>query len=69
MANVKVMSHHTGGQVRDMEGNTPGELAQQMDLTLSGTVIYVDESEAKASHQLTDGQVVSFQRSKVASGK
>tara|TARA_R100001594_G_scaffold29338_1_gene54845 strand:+ start:2568 stop:2777 length:210 start_codon:yes stop_codon:yes gene_type:complete len=69
MANVKVMSHHTGGQVRDMEGNTPGELAQQMDLTLSGTVIYVDESEAKASQQLTDGQVVSFQRSKVASGK
>ena len=69
MANVKVMSHHTGGQVRDMEGNTPGELAQQMDLTLSGTVIYVDESAAKASHQLTDGQVVSFQRSKVASGK
>jgi len=69
MANVKVMSHHTGGQVRDMEGNTPGELAQQMDLTLSGTVIYVDEGEAKASQQLTDGQVVSFQRSKVASGK
>jgi hypothetical protein len=69
MANVKVMSHHTGGQVRDMEGNTPGELAQQMDLTLSGTVIYVDESEARASQQLTDGQVVSFQRSKVASGR
>jgi len=69
MANVTVVSYHNGGMPRDMEASTPSELAQQLDISLQGVSIHVERSEAKANQQLTDGQFVSFQKSKVASGK
>tara|TARA_Y100000361_G_scaffold154238_1_gene178972 strand:- start:3731 stop:3967 length:237 start_codon:yes stop_codon:yes gene_type:complete len=65
---VTVMSFHNGGRLRDMQGNTPSELAQTMDISLDGVAIYVDDAEAKASTPLRAGQVVSFQKSKVSSG-
>ena len=54
---------------REMEAGTPSELAQELDLSLQGVVIHVDSSEANATHALADGNFVSFQKSKVASGK
>ena len=68
MAKVTVVSYHNGGMPRDMEGNTPAVLAQELDLSLQGVQIHVDSSEATASHVLADGNFVSFQKSKVASG-
>ena len=66
---VTVMSYHNGGKPRDLEGRTPSELAQVMDISLEGVAIYVDDAEAKASTQLHPGQFVSFQKSKVTSGR
>ena len=68
MANVTVVSYHNGGMPRDMEGNTPAELARVMDISLSGVKVYVDDDEVKTSKHLADGDIVSFQRSKVSSG-
>mgnify|MGYP003628740615 FL=1 len=69
MAQVTVVSYHNGGMPREMEGNTPAELATQLDLSLQGVQIHVESSEANATHTLADGNLVSFQKSKVASGK
>jgi len=65
---VSVISYHNGSQVRDMQGETPAQLAQAMDLSLDEVAIYVDDVEAKASTPLREGQFVSFQRNKVSSG-
>jgi len=65
---VSVISYHNGSQVRDMQGETPAQLAQAMDLALDEVAIYVDDVEAKASTPLREGQFVSFQRNKVSSG-
>tara|TARA_B100001939_G_scaffold324917_1_gene317271 strand:- start:15 stop:251 length:237 start_codon:yes stop_codon:yes gene_type:complete len=65
---VTVTSFHNGGRPRDMNGSTPSELAQAMDISLENVAIYVDDVEAKASTPLRAGQIVSFQRSKVTSG-
>ena len=69
MAKVTVVSYHNGGMPREMEGGTPSELAQELDLSLQGVQIHVDSGEANPSQTLADGQFVSFQKSKVASGK
>lgn len=65
---VSVISYHNGSQVRDMQGENPGQIAQAMDLSLDGVAIYVDDVEAKASTPLRPGQFVSFQKNKVSSG-
>ena len=65
---VSVISYHNGSQVRDMQGENPGQIAQAMDLSLDGVAIYVDDVEAKASTPLRSGQFVSFQKNKVSSG-
>ena len=65
---VSGISYHNGSQVRDMQGEKPGALAQAMDLSLDGVAIYVDDVEAKASTPLREGQFVSFQKNKVSSG-
>ena len=69
MANVTVVSFHNGGMPREMEGSTPADLATQLDLSLQGVQIHVESSEANATHTLADGNFVSLQKSKVASGK
>lgn len=69
MAEVKVMSYAHGNQLRDMTGSTPGDIAQELELSLSGVAIYVGSSEAKVDTSLADGNIVSFQRAKVTSGK
>ena len=69
MAKVTVISYHNGGMPREMEGGTPSQLAQELDLSLQGVSIHVDSSEANATHTLADGNFVSFQKSKVQSGK
>ena len=69
MAQVTVVSYHNGGMPREMQGSTPAELATQLDLSLNGVQIHVDSSEVPASHALANGNFVSFQKSKVASGK
>ena len=69
MAKVTVISYHNGGMPREMEAGTPSELAQELALSLQGVQIHVDSSEANATHTLADGNFVSFQKSKVASGK
>ena len=65
---VSVISYHNGSQVRDMQGENPGQIAQAMDLSLDGVAIYADDVEAKASTPLRSGQFVSFQKNKVSSG-
>ena len=67
---VKVMSsQHNAGRLRDMAGNTPADLAQELGIDLTQVSIYVGASAAKADTPLAEGQIVSFQKAKVTSGK
>jgi len=68
MANVSVISFTNGGIPQDVEGDTPAAIAQSLSIGLENVVIHVDESPASANHNLRDGDLVSFQKEKVASG-
>ena len=67
--NVKVVSVTSGSMPRDMQGSTPLDIAQQLDMSLADIAIFVDDTEVKASHQLHEGDFVSFQRDKTTSGR
>jgi hypothetical protein len=69
MAKVTVISYHNGSMPREMEGSTPAELATELDISLQGVSIHVDDDEVNASKTLADGNCVSFQKSKVTSGQ
>ena len=67
---VTVISPLTnGGTPVTMSASTPGQIAQELGLSLTGVSISVDSSEANASTPLRDGAYVAFQKSKVSSGK
>lgn len=67
---VTVISPLTnGGTPVTMSATTPGQIAQELGLSLTGVAISVDSSEANASTPLRDGAYVSFQKNKVASGR
>ena len=69
MADVRVVSHHNGGRVMSMSGDTPLSLAEQMDLSTSQTEITVNEQVAQGNQPLHDGDTVAFQKQKMTSGK
>ena len=69
MAKVTVISYPNGSMPREMEGSTPAELATELDISLQGVSIHVDDDEVNASKTLADGNFVSFQKSKVTSGR
>ena len=69
MAEVSVISFTNGGVPQDVTGNTPAAIAQSLGIGLENVAIHVDESPASANHSLRDGDLVSFQKEKVASGK
>lgn len=68
MANVQVISYTNGGGSRDMVGDRPIDLAKEMDITLTGVAIFVNEEPATQGQNLHDDDVVSFQQDKVSSG-
>ena len=63
MADVRVTSHHNGGRVMSMSGNTP------LDLATSQTEITVNDQIAQGNQELHDRDVVAFQKQKMTSGK
>jgi hypothetical protein len=66
---VTVISPLTnGGTPVTMSATTPGQIAQELGLSLSDVAISVNSSEANPSTPLSDGQYVSFQKNKVMSG-
>ena len=69
MAKVTVVSFTNGGVPQEVEGDTPAAIAQSLSIGLENVTIHVDESPAHANHNLRDGDLVSFQKEKVASGK
>jgi|TARA_R110000744_G_scaffold44882_4_gene99999 hypothetical protein len=69
MANVTVISFTTGGQSREMEGSRPIDLAKDMDMTLNGVSIFVNDEPSTQGQTLHNGDIVSFQQEKVSSGK
>ena len=68
MAKVYAISFHSGGQVHELEANSPADIASGWDLSLEGVEIFVNEDKAQVSAGLRDGDYVSFQRNKVTSG-
>ncbi len=68
-ATVTVVSFTNGGVPQEMVGSTPASIASEMEIGLEGVHIYVDETQVQANHSLRDGDLVSFQKAKVASGK
>ena len=68
MAKVSVISFINGGIPQEAEADTPAQIAANMGMGLENTKIYVDESSVTANHFLRDGDLVSFQKSKVESG-
>ena len=69
MADVRVTSHDNGGRVMSMSGDTPLDLAQQMDLSTSQTEITVNDQIAQGNQELHDRDIVAFQKQKMTSGK
>jgi hypothetical protein len=68
MAKVYAISFHSGGQVHELEANSPADIASGWDLSLKDVEIFVNEDKANVSSDLRDGDYVSFQRNKVTSG-
>jgi len=68
MAKVYAISFHSGGQVHELEADSPADIASGWDLSLEGVEIFVNEDKAQVSADLRDGDYVSFQRNKVTSG-
>jgi|TARA_Y100000310_G_scaffold344054_1_gene454823 hypothetical protein len=68
MAKIMYTSFHTGGQLAEMEANTPAEIAQSNSLPLEGVSIFVNDTEAVPSAVLRDGDLVSFQKKSTKSG-
>ena len=68
MAKVYAISFHSGGQVHELEANSPADIASGWDLSLKDVEIFVNEDKANVSSDLRDGDYVSFQRNKVSSG-
>lgn len=65
---VTVVSFTNGGVPQSVKANTPADIAATLDIGLNGVQIFVDESKVQANHTLRDGDLVSFQKEKVASG-
>ena len=68
MAKVYAISFHSGGQVHELEANSPADIASGWDLSLKEVEIFVNEDKATIASSLRDGDYVSFQRNKVTSG-
>jgi len=67
-ATVTVVSFTNGGVPQEVVGTTPASIASAMSIGLENVLIYVDEASVQANHTLRDGDLVSFQKAKVASG-
>jgi len=67
-ATVTVVSFTNGGVPQEVVGATPASIASAMSIGLENVLIYVDETQVQANHTLRDGDLVSFQKAKVASG-
>lgn len=67
-ATVTVVSFTNGGVPQELVGSTPASIAAEMSIGLENVLIYVDETQVQANHTLRDGDLVSFQKAKVASG-
>ena len=66
--NVTVVSFTNGGVPTTISGSTPAVLATELGIGLENVQIYVDDSKVQPNHTLRDGDLVSFQKEKVASG-
>ena len=70
MAKVYVVSYHNGSRVMEVDAASPGEIASNLDISMSGVSVLVnDDDKAELSHTLRDGDYVTFQKSTVKSGK
>lgn len=66
---VQVVSFTNGGVPQEMSGlATPAAIASDMGIGLENVIIHVDDTAVSANHTLRDGDLVSFQKEKVASG-
>lgn len=68
MANIMYTSYHTGGQLAEMDANTPAEIAKSNSLPLADVAIFVNDKEAVPSAVLREGDLVSFQKKSTKSG-
>ena len=65
---ITVVSFTNGGVPMTISGKTPAELATELGIGLENVQIFVDETKVQPGHTLRDGDLVSFQKEKVASG-
>jgi|TARA_R100000750_G_C2312667_1_gene83090 hypothetical protein len=68
MALAHVISFHNGGVMQEVDAGTPAEIATNLGISMDNTSIFVDDKQVKGSHELRDGDVVSFQKSSTKSG-
>lgn len=65
---VSVTSYHNGGRVMNIQGNTPADIANSIDLSLQNSSVTVNDEVASPTQQLREGDYVAFMPTKVTSG-
>jgi hypothetical protein len=68
MASITATAAALGGVGQEMEGDTPIGVARELGLSTTGMSIFVNDKPGTQGQTLHDGDVVSFQPSKVSSG-